>query len=158
MLKRSESEEGAREPVMNLGSAGGAGQRAAVIGASITINGDVAGDEDLVIQGRVEGNVKLPKNQVAVGKEGRVNANVHAKAIEVAGRVEGELRAEERVVVLGSATVVGKILAPRVALEDGCKFKGSVDTMETQTAGTSSKIAGINPGSQGSKEAHAGKE
>ncbi len=105
----------------------------AVIGPSISIRGDVTGEEDLVIDGRVEGAVELKNNSVTVGREGRIKANIHAKVVEVQGRVEGDLHGDEQVVIRRSAHVIGDITAPRVSLEDGCKYRGRID-MEAGSA------------------------
>jgi len=103
----------------------------ATIGPSIAIHGDVTGEEDLIVQGRVEGTVKLLQNNVTVGKDGRIKANVHARVIVVEGAMEGDLRGDEQVVVRRSGQVQGNIVAPRVTLEDGCRFRGSIE-MEVQ--------------------------
>lgn len=99
----------------------------ATIGPSISIRGDLAGDEDLIIQGRVEGTVSLQQNNLTIGKEGRVKANVFGRIIKVEGQVEGDLNGAEQVIVRASGNVRGNIIAPRVALEDGSRFKGSID-------------------------------
>jgi cytoskeletal protein CcmA (bactofilin family) len=106
------------------------GERA-TIGRSITIQGEVTGDEDLLIQGRVEGSVNLKQHSVTVGAEGEVMANVTGRVVTVEGRVEGDLRAEEQVILRSSAVVQGDITAPRVVLEDGARFRGGVDMGET---------------------------
>lgn len=99
----------------------------AVIAAGIVIRGEVSGEEDLVINGRVEGNVSLPLSRVTVGAEGRVQANIHARAIDVHGAVEGDLRGDEQVSVRATGDVMGNISAPRVALADGARFRGAID-------------------------------
>ena len=99
----------------------------ATIGPSIRIRGDLTGEEDLVIQGDVEGTVNLASHLVTVGKEGRVAATVNARGITVEGTVEGDLNGEEQVVLQRSSNVRGNITAPRVTLEDGCRFKGAID-------------------------------
>ena len=100
------------------------------IGASITIIGDVTGDEDLTILGRVEGKINLPQHSVTIGPSGRVKADVHARFVSVAGEVHGNLIAGEQIVIRKTATMLGNLAAPRVGLEDGCCFRGSVE-MET---------------------------
>lgn len=102
------------------------GERA-TIGRSITIRGEVTGEEDLVIQGRVEGSVDLKQHEVAIGPEGEVTADVSGRVVTVEGRVEGNLRAHERVILRDSARVQGDITAPRVTLEDGAYFRGGVE-------------------------------
>jgi cytoskeletal protein CcmA (bactofilin family) len=103
-----------------------AGERA-TIGRSITIKGEVSGDEDLLIQGQVDGSVNLKQQTVTVGKEGRVKADITGRVVTVEGEVEGNLKAEEQVVLRSSARVQGDIVAPRVVLEDGGVFRGGID-------------------------------
>jgi cytoskeletal protein CcmA (bactofilin family) len=103
----------------------------ATIGRSITIRGDVTGDEDLLIQGRVDGSVNLKQHSVTVGSEGEVKANISGRVVTVEGSVEGNLSAEEQVILRSSARVQGDIAAPRLVLEDGARFRGGVDMGET---------------------------
>ena len=99
----------------------------ATIGPSIAIRGDVTGEEDLLIEGRIEGKVLLQKNHVTVGKNGRVKADVFARSVSVEGEVEGEVIAQEEVSVRPSGKVRGNIQAPSVTLDSGCRFQGSID-------------------------------
>ncbi|HLA75445.1 MAG TPA: polymer-forming cytoskeletal protein [Gammaproteobacteria bacterium] len=99
----------------------------AIIGPSITIKGELSGDEDLIIEGRVEGKIDLKQHKITIGKKGVVRADMHAKMISVEGEVQGTLSGEEQVVLCKSSSVRGDIIAPRVTLEDGAKFKGSID-------------------------------
>lgn len=132
MFKKTESDNGRTEPVIKS-SADAApkpiarSREPATIGPTIRINGDVAGEEDVIVQGRIEGTVTLRENVLVVGKEGQINATVDARIINVEGRMEGDLHGNEQVVVHRSGNVRGNITAPRVTLEDGCKFKGSID-------------------------------
>jgi cytoskeletal protein CcmA (bactofilin family) len=103
----------------------------AAIGASISILGDLKGEEDLTILGRVEGKIDLPQHSVVIGRSGRVTADIHAKLVSVEGEVRGNLFAGEQILIRRTATMLGNLTAPRVSLEDGCRFKGSVD-MEAQ--------------------------
>ena len=123
----------------------GTGERA-TIGRSITIRGDVTGDEDLLIQGRIDGSVDLKQHSVTIGREGEVKADVGARVIVVEGKVEGNLRAEEQVVLKNSAQVQGDIVAPRVVLEDGARFRGGVDMGEAlQSAAARANTAKSTP-------------
>ncbi len=106
------------------------------IGPSISIVGDITGDEDLTILGKVKGKIDLPRHDVTVGESGKVDADVHAKVVSVAGEVRGNLFAGEQILIRKTATMLGNLTAPRVGLEDGCCFRGSVD-METQEKGRS---------------------
>ena len=90
----------------------------------------MSGDEDLLIQGKVEGSVHLKQHSITVGPDGEVKASIVGRVITVEGRVEGNLTAEEQVVLEGSARVQGDIAAPRLVLEDGSRFRGGVDMGE----------------------------
>ncbi|MFY9826072.1 MAG: polymer-forming cytoskeletal protein, partial [Thermoanaerobaculia bacterium] len=102
----------------------------ATIGASIFIKGDLTGEEDLVIEGRVEGKVDLKQNNVTVGKNGKVKADVSGRVVTIEGEVTGNVYAREQAILRQSGAINGNIQAPRVVLEDGSRFKGSID-MET---------------------------
>lgn len=118
----------------------------ATIGPSISIRGEVTGEEDLVIRGRVDGTVNLKEHNVTIGKEGRVRADVHARIIQVEGHLEGDVYGKEQVVMRGTGDVKGNVSAPRVSLEEGCRFKGSIDMespVESKTPKTSTKVSGI---------------
>jgi cytoskeletal protein CcmA (bactofilin family) len=110
----------------------GSGERA-TIGRSITIKGEVTGDEDLLIQGRVDGSIDLKQHAITVGREGEVKANITGRIVTVEGKVEGNLSADEQVILRASATVQGDISAPRVVLEDGARFRGGVDMADPAT-------------------------
>ncbi|MCA1778865.1 MAG: polymer-forming cytoskeletal protein [Xanthomonadaceae bacterium] len=99
----------------------------AIIGSSISINGELKGAEDLIVQGRITGTIELKSNTLTVGPEGRIDAEVFAHTILVEGTVNGDLYASERISIQKSARISGNILAPRISLEDGARFKGSID-------------------------------
>ncbi len=120
--------------------------KAAVIGAGISINGEISGSENLLIEGRVDGKVNLSGNDVTIGKSGHVTADVSAKTIRVAGEVNGDLQAKERVVISGTGNVRGNVVAPRVVLEDGAIFKGSIDMDPGEGAVT--ELAAAKPASK----------
>lgn len=98
-----------------------------MIGPTIVIKGTVSGDEDLTVQGRVEGTIDLGSHEVSVGESGKVNADITAKTVRIDGQVSGDIRGIEKVVISKSGNVHGNIIAPRVTLEDGAIFKGSID-------------------------------
>lgn len=97
------------------------------IGPSASFQGSLECDEDLRLEGRLKGEVSVPDHRVVVGTSGKVQADIRARVIEVEGRVVGDLVASERVVVAASGNVEGNIEAPRVSLENGAQFKGSID-------------------------------
>jgi cytoskeletal protein CcmA (bactofilin family) len=115
----------------------------ATIGRSITIRGDVTGDEDLMIQGTVDGTVDLEKHNVTVGPEGRVKANISGRTVTIEGEVEGNVRGQEQVVLRSVSKVTGDIVAPRVVLEDGATFLGSIDMSRKPSAGGAPKPAAV---------------
>jgi len=98
----------------------------ASIGASISIKGTIAGKEDLMIQGRVEGRIDLENNNITVGKSRRIKADIYGKVVSIEGEVRGNLVGEEKIVLRQSGRVRGDMRAPRINLEDGARFKGNV--------------------------------
>ena len=106
------------------------GVERATIGRSIHVRGDVTGDEDLLVQGRVEGSINLRQHAVTVGSDGEVVASVVGRVVTVEGRVEGNIDGAEQVILRSSAVVKGDIKAPRVVLENGARFRGLVDMGE----------------------------
>ena len=147
--------KGAREGAGGIGASGdaaGSGAAArrrqperekAVIGPSIHIDGDLRGEEDLLIEGEVNGTVQLRSNSLTIGAQGKVRADVYAHSIYVEGLMEGDLYGTERVHIRKSAQVRGNVTSPRVSLEDGAKFKGSIemDPQAVQTATANRSMA-----------------
>jgi cytoskeletal protein CcmA (bactofilin family) len=107
----------------------------ATIGASILIKGDLSGDEDLVIEGRVEGKVDLKQNNVTVGRNGRVRADIFGRVVIIEGEVDGNVFAQEQAILRQAGAIRGNITAPRVILEDGSRFKGSIDMEDKDAKG-----------------------
>ena len=112
------------EPIKTSSAGGG---RAANIGPSIQIKGELQGDEDLVIDGRVEGKIELREHNLTIGQNGRIKADLHARNIVIAGEVTGNAFAAERVEIAPSGRLSGDITAPRITIADGAHFKGAVD-------------------------------
>ena len=143
------------EPVLPAGPRSSAAAsrpgECATVGPSIRIQGDMTGEEDLLVQGRIEGTVSLKNNLVTVGKDGHVNATVDARVIKIEGTVEGDLHGNEQVIVSRSGNVRGNIVAPRVTLEDGCRFKGSID-MDVADSGSTGKVTDLLAGASAAGE------
>jgi cytoskeletal protein CcmA (bactofilin family) len=99
----------------------------AMIGPSIHFKGELTGEEGLIIDGSIEGTINLKGNTLIVGENGRIMADVFANTIKVDGHLQGELHGAEKVHVSSSGEVSGNIFSPRVVIEDGAKFKGSID-------------------------------
>jgi cytoskeletal protein CcmA (bactofilin family) len=110
-----------------------AAQKVSVLGRTLVFKGELAADEDLILQGRVEGSIRHTQS-VTVGIDGVVIGDTHARAIVVEGTVEGDLHGSTSVLIAASATVHGNISAPRVGIMDGANFNGSVDMSSSQTA------------------------
>ena len=104
------------------------------IGANISIKGQIQGDEDLVIEGKIEGTIHLQNHALHLGPKCHVSAEIRAKTITVEGQVDGDIYSSERLEIRKSGRVTGNIVTPRLALEDGARLKGSVD-MEREAAG-----------------------
>jgi cytoskeletal protein CcmA (bactofilin family) len=117
----------------------------AMIGPSIKIKGEVTGDEDLHIQGKVEGTIDLNSHEVSVGQSGQVYADIKANVIKIDGEVTGDISGKEKVVISKSGNVRGNIVAPRVTLEDGAIFKGSIDMDPGDTAVSKSPMTSQQP-------------
>lgn len=97
-----------------------------VIGSSIVIDGEITGDEDLVVQGTVKGRVSLREN-IVVEESGVLEANIETQTITIHGTVTGDIQAGERAELKANCRVVGDIRAPRILIADGASFKGNVD-------------------------------
>jgi len=100
--------------------------KASVLGKTLIFKGELAADEDLILQGRVEGSIHHTQS-LTVGVDGVVIGDTHARSIVVEGTVEGDLRASVSVLVAATAKVRGNIAAPRVGITEGANFNGSVD-------------------------------
>ncbi len=110
------------------------------IGKSVIIKGELTGSEDLTIEGQVEGKIELRQNILTIGPNGKIKAQIFAKAIVVQGEVIGNVTASERVDIRDNGSVDGDLSAPRVAIADGAHFRGAID-MQKQGAGPTTKPA-----------------
>jgi cytoskeletal protein CcmA (bactofilin family) len=106
----------------------------AMIGPKVSIKGNLTGEEDLLIEGSLEGKIEMRRHSVTIGKKGQVKADIYGKIIVIEGTVEGNLYGEEQLIVRQSGTVRGNIVSPRVALEDGSNFMGSIDMSPKEQA------------------------
>ena len=97
------------------------------IGKSVVIKGELSGSEDLTIEGHVEGRIDLKENVLTIGPNGKIKAEVFAKAVVVLGEVTGNVTASEKVDIRDNGSVDGDIASPRVAIAEGAHFRGSVD-------------------------------
>lgn len=127
--------------------------RPASLGPSISISGILTGNEDLIIEGAVEGEITVKDHMVTISETGKVKADVYGRSICVEGEVNGNLVGDEQVVIRQSGRVRGNVTAPRVNLENGAKFKGSIDMQPTESAPSGSESA---KGPRGAQDRRAG--
>ena len=97
------------------------------IGKSVVIKGELNGSEDLTIEGHVEGTIQLRDHVLTIGPNGKIKAQVFAKAVIVLGEVTGNVTASDKVDIRDNGSVDGDIISPRVAIAEGAHFRGSVD-------------------------------
>jgi len=109
-------------------------QKVAVIGEGISISGDVTANSNLKVDGRIEGRSVQSSNDVEISESGKVTASIIAKVVKIAGEVTGDVGGSEKVIISRSGKVQGNIIAPRVQLEDGALFKGSIDMNPAEPA------------------------
>jgi cytoskeletal protein CcmA (bactofilin family) len=106
------------------------------IGKSVVIKGELNGSEDLTIEGQVEGTIQLRDHVLTIGPNGRIKAQVFAKAVIVLGEVTGNVTASDKVDIRDNGSVDGDIVSPRVAIAEGAHFRGSVDMQRKGATGT----------------------
>src|SRR5262245_17519896 len=104
------------------------------IGKSIVIKGELTGSEDLTIEGNVEGTIQLRDHVLTIGPNGKIKAQIFAKAVIVQGEVNGNVTASDKVDIRDNGSVDGDIVSPRVAIAEGAHFRGSVDMQRKGTA------------------------
>jgi cytoskeletal protein CcmA (bactofilin family) len=112
------------------------------IGKSVVIKGELSGSEDLTIEGHVEGSIQLKENILTIGPNGKIRAEVFAKAVIVLGEVSGNVTASEKVDIRDNGSVDGDIISPRVAIAEGAHFRGSVDMQRAGTKPAAATVPG----------------
>jgi cytoskeletal protein CcmA (bactofilin family) len=122
------------------------------IGKSVVIKGELNGSEDLTIEGQVEGTIQLRDHILTIGPNGRIKAQVFAKAVIVLGEVTGNVTASDKVEIRDAGSVDGDIIAPRVAIAEGAHFRGSVD-MQRKGPQAAPKPAAVTPAVQPAADA-----
>lgn len=97
------------------------------LGSSIEIKGRISGDEDLQIDGKVEGPVSLQNHRLIVGRSAQLSSEISAREIVIHGKVNGNLNARDRVEINKDASVMGDLHTSRIMIEDGAYFKGTIE-------------------------------
>lgn len=130
--------------------AGGGSSARATIGATVRVKGDVTGEEDLTVEGQIEGTVVLDSHELVIGQSGKVNADLTAKVIRIDGEVQGDIVGKEKVIVSSTSQIKGNIYTPKMTLEEGARFKGSIDIdpeAGTRASATATATASVPPAS-----------
>ena len=160
MWKRDESVKPAAPPASSpaaaapatVASAASAEPRAQIgrdnanIGKSVMIKGELSASEDLTIDGHLEGRIDLKENVLTIGPNGKIQAEVFAKAVVVLGEVTGNVTASDKVDIRDNGSVDGDIASPRVAIAEGAHFRGSVDMQRAGAKAAAKPGGGQQPG------------
>ena len=115
-----------------------AAQGSTSIGRTVSIRGEISSEEDLLIDGRIEGRLDLGRNRLVVGPSGEVRAAVAAREVDVQGVVNGNVEASDRIILRKNSKLVGDLKMASVVIEDGAYFKGSIDITPPQDANSTS--------------------
>ena len=99
----------------------------AMLGNKVTVEGHIRSQEDLIIEGEVEGTIEMMEHRLTIATNGKVRANVKAREIEVLGSIQGKLEAVEKVYIRKSAQLIGDIHSAGIIIEDGGYIKGSIE-------------------------------
>jgi cytoskeletal protein CcmA (bactofilin family) len=127
MWKESTSPGGRAEPVSLPETRSGDDRRSAWIGKSLRIEGKIVSDQDLTIEGRVEGTIEVGEQSLTIGAGAAVKANLTAKIITISGAVIGNVRASEKLDLRATGAVIGDLVTPRLLMIDGAVITGKVD-------------------------------
>ena len=111
----------------------------ALLGSTIAVKGEITSDEDLQIDGKVEGPISLRGNRLTVGRTGQLDSEITAREVIVYGNVSGNLRARDRVEIKKDGRVIGDIATARISIEDGAYFKGHIEIEHSQPSVQESK-------------------
>ena len=101
---------------------------------TLTVTGEISADEDLVIDGKVIGTIRVPGHAIVIGPSAEIKADVLAKVIEVRGRVDATIVASERAIIRSGAHVEGRVVSPRLVVEEGAVINGQLDSRNTDAA------------------------
>ena len=104
------------------------GVRAAAVGISISVKGDISGAEDLTVDGQVEGRIDLPDHSLTIGPNATVVADINAKDVTVFGTVIGSVTARDKADIRTTASVEGTLTCGRLAVQEGARLTGRIET------------------------------
>ncbi len=114
-----------------------------VLGPSVALRGELTADEDLLIEGQFDGSIHLRDHCLTVGAQGQVKADIEVSRAVIQGAITGNITALERIEILKTGRVMGDLVAPGIAIEDGAYFKGSIEILreEGRPAGHPASLA-----------------
>ena len=124
------------------------------LGSSLHVKGEISGNEDLLIDGSVEGLIQLDERKLTVGATAKVTADIIAREVVVYGTVKGNLRAKDRIEIKKDGSVNGDLTTARIMIEDGAYFKGSIEidkSAEKETGGNAFARSGAATGAPATK-------
>lgn len=127
-----EKAETPMETNQKLPVAGRAGQDHTYLGGSVVLKGELTADEDLTIEGQLEGSVNLQGHCVTVGQHGQVKADITARQVAISGKLNGKVNAQEKIEIRRTGNVVGDLISAGVAIEEGAYFKGSIEILRDE--------------------------
>lgn len=125
------------------------------IGKSVVIRGELTGNEDLYLDGDIEGTIDLRDHKLVIGPNGKIKAGITAREVVVHGRLEGNIAATDRVELKKSCTLIGDVSTQRIIIEDGAFFKGAIDIREGSQRKPVAAAASAGAGSIGSSSAYS---
>jgi len=100
-----------------------------LIGRTLNIEGTIIAEEEVAIEGKVKGKVKV-NNTLVIGKGGSVNADITAQNVKILGKAEGNVRASDKVEIVSGGELIGNIQSPKIIIAEGALFKGNVNMEE----------------------------
>jgi cytoskeletal protein CcmA (bactofilin family) len=108
------------------------GRGAATIGKAVKVNGQIVSQEDLYVDGDVEGTIELNQHKLTIGPNGKVHAAIKSREVVVLGSIQGNVEASDKIEIRKDAKLVGDIKTARIIIEDGAYFKGSIDIVKPE--------------------------
>jgi cytoskeletal protein CcmA (bactofilin family) len=111
----------------------------ACLGSTIVVKGEITSEEDLQVDGKVEGNISMRGNRLTIGRGAQLNSEINAREVIVYGNASGNLRARDRVEIKKDGQVIGDITTARISIEDGAYFKGRIEIERVQSMSQESK-------------------
>lgn len=134
-------DEAGAEPATSYVSSVDGGSSKSIIGNTLYIKGEITSDEEVLIEGKIEGKIKI-NHRIIIGKNGIVNADIEAKEVIIKGSVTGNVTCSYKIEIVPDGTLKGNILSNKVILAEGALFKGNIDMTsgEEEISGDSEEV------------------